>query len=44
MVHEAIDAVAAGHDPIGVNRDPTRDGILDFDARFHLMGALAETR
>ena len=44
MVKEAIAAVAAGRDPLGVIRDPAAHTIVDCDAHSHLIDALPAVR
>jgi 5,5'-dehydrodivanillate O-demethylase len=37
MLKESLEAVARGGDPVGVLRDPARNGVLEFGTRLHRM-------
>jgi 5,5'-dehydrodivanillate O-demethylase oxygenase subunit len=42
LLRESIDAVEAGHDPVGVVRDPAKNELLDFGTRMHALPPRAE--
>jgi 5,5'-dehydrodivanillate O-demethylase len=40
MLQESIEAVQAGHDPVGVVRDPAQNALIHFDAKMKEIGEL----